>query len=290
MHIPSPRASHAPAALLAALVFLAGACSELDRPTEPAAVARTVLASASENSLPHINNTSMLLPATISADLVAYECSNNPGPQITFSGLTILGGYGVEMLFTNNMKGTHSHEGYAEVDATVMEAGEEIVIPKQPVRGGTGGNPFIWVQFINGDGTAASDEIFVGRCVQGAGWHVNGPATTLVSAFANFAVTSCENSPGPYISLGSGMTANGLIARIIFRNNDNPVGGPHEADAVRDITMIAPGLTYTFPKQPVLGGVGGNPWIFAAFADGDGIAISEATLLGRCEQLSKALN
>ena len=220
---------------------------------------------------------------------MAYECSNNPGPEITVSGLTVLGGYGVEMLFTNNMKGTHSNEEEATVDATVMTAGEEIVVPKQPVRGGTGGNPFIWVQFLNGDGTAASDEMFVGRCVQGAGWHVNGPATTLVSAFASFEVTSCENSPGPFISMGSSMTTLGMVARIIFRNNDNPVGGPHEADVYRDITMIAPGLSYTFPKQPVLGGVGGNPWIFAAFADGDGVAISETGLLGRCEQLSKAL-
>jgi hypothetical protein len=37
-------------------------------------------------------------------------------------------------------------------------------------------------------------------------------------------------------------------------------------------------------------GVGGNPWIFAGFTDGDANLLSEATLLGRCEQLSKALN
>jgi hypothetical protein len=37
-------------------------------------------------------------------------------------------------------------------------------------------------------------------------------------------------------------------------------------------------------------GVGGKPWIFAGFTDGDANLLSEATLLGRCEQLSKALN
>jgi hypothetical protein len=143
------------------------------------------------------------------------------------------------------------------------------------------------VQWVNGDGSAASSEIFLGRCVQGAGWHVTGPSATDADAYANFAITSCENSPGPYITVGSGMALAGLTARIIFRNNDNPVGGPHEAMVTRDITMVPPGFEYTFPKQPVQGGVGGNPWIFAGFADGSGVALSEESLLGRCEQISK---
>ena len=33
----------------------------------------------------------------------------------------------------------------------------------------------------------------------------------------------------------------------------------------------------------------GNPWIFAGFTDGSGTSVSDATLLGRCEQLSKVL-
>src|SRR6266702_2267698 len=115
-------------------------------------------------------------------------------------------------------------------------------------------------------------------------------SVTSASAHAEFTVESCENSPGPYISFTSGMTMAGMSARIIFRNNDNPVGGPHNADVTRDVTLIPAGLNVTFPKQPVLGGVGGNPWIFAAFTDGNGTAQGAATLLGRCEQLSKAVS
>src|SRR5439155_4213727 len=133
------------------------------------------------------------------------------------------GGYGVDMVFTNNLKGTHSYTDGKEVDAVVQPAGQTITIPKQPVRGGVGGNPFIWVQWINGDGSAASDEMFIGRCVQGAGWHVTGPTTTSASATATFEVTSCENSPGPFISMGSDITMAGLTARIIFLNKNNPV-------------------------------------------------------------------
>lgn len=272
------------AVALGALLAFGAACQDDGRFAEPNGPLF-----ASSSSLPHINNTNLPIPVSVSAELTAYECSNNPGPEITFEGLTVLGGFGIELTFSNNLKGTHEFTADNTVDVTVLDAGEAIVIPKQPVLGGAGGNPFIWVQFINGDGTAASDEIFVGRCVQGAGWHVTGPTTTSASAWAEFTVESCENSPGPFISFNSGLTLAGLSARIIFRNNDNPVGGPHEADVTRDITLIGAGTDLTFPKQPVLGGVGGNPWILAGFTDGSGAALSEATLLGRCVQLNHAL-
>jgi len=280
------RAALAKSLVLLGALVLAGACTEQSSNLAPTAPSF----SASASSLPHINNTALPIPVAISADFSAYDCSNNPGPQITFSGGSVLGGYGVEMTFTNNMKGTHTFTDGNTVDLTVMPADQPIVIPKQPVLGGVGGNPFIWVQFIGADGAALSSEIFVGRCVQGAGWHVTQSAVTTASAVATFTVESCANSPGPYISFTSGVTMAGLSARIIFRNNDNPVGGPHEADVTRNVAVIPAGLSLTFPKQPVLGGVGGNPWIFAAFTGADGKALGAPTLLGRCVQLSNALS
>ncbi|HEY6156241.1 MAG TPA: hypothetical protein VIV88_02255 [Gemmatimonadales bacterium] len=267
------------------MVLLSGtACQQDSQPVAPKP------SYASTASLPHINNTSVPIPASISADFSAYDCSNNPGPQITFSGATVLGGFGVALTFTNNMQGTHSFTSGTTVNTILQPTGGAIVIPKQPVDGGTGGNPFIWVQFVDGGGAPLTGEIFVGRCVQGAGWHVTQSATTSASTAATFTVQSCANSPGPYISFDASMTSAGLAARIIFRNNDNPVGGPHEADVTRTVTMIPAGFSVTFPKQPVQGGVGGNPWIWAGFTDAGGTALGDPTLLGRCEQLSKALS
>src|SRR3989449_11749141 len=90
-----------------------------------------------------------------------------------------------------------------------------------------------------------------------------------------------------YISFTSGVTMAGLSARIIFRNNDNPGGGPHETDVTRSVAGIPAGLSLTFPKQPVLGGGGGNPWVFAGFPDGHGAALGGPTALGRGEEVSK---
>ena len=264
------------------VVVLAAACQR-----DASSPAAPTLASGS--SLPHINNNNLALPAAITGALTAEECSNNPGPRITLEGVTALGGVGVAMRFTNNMKGTHEAGAESNISVAMLPAGEAVSIPKQPVLGGTGGNPFMWIQFTDAAGRATSEEVYIGRCVQGERYGFTRATSTTAAAEARFAVQSCENSPGPYITLDGGMVVGGLGARIIFRNNDNPVGGPHEGDVVREVTILGAGTGFTFPKQPVQGGVGGNPWIFAGFTDGASTAIGSQTLIGRCEQLSKAL-
>lgn len=246
----------------------------------------------SSSSLPHTNRTELDMPVMVNYELSTYDCSNNPGPRITFSGLTSTAGFGVRTIFRNNMKGTHEHVEEMTSDVTLQPAGSEIVIPKQPVRGGVGGNPFIWVQFIDADGQPIGDEIFIGRCVQGYTFKGAQQVDESAVATSTYTVQGCANSPGPDITFDAGLALAGLDARIIFRNNDNPVGGPHEAseDVVSDpLEVIPDGTAYTFPKQPVLGGVGGNPWIWTQFMDGNARTVSDEILLGRCEQLSKAL-
>jgi len=268
---------------LAGAFLLTGACRE----NSPQPVAPLF---SSASSLPHINNTNIPIPVSLNATFTAEGCSNNPGPRITFEGVAAVSGFGVEMTFTNNLKGTHTYTADKIVDVNFQNSGDPIVIPKQPSRGGVGGNPFIWVQFVDAAGKPTSDEIFLGRCVQGDRYGFNSAQGTSGTGFADFEITSCENSPGPFINVSAGLTFDGLGLRIIFRNNDNPVGGPHEASVSDVLSVIPAGMSLTFPKQPSQGGVGGNPWIFAGFTNGSGTPVSGATLLGRCEQISKALS
>jgi hypothetical protein len=219
-------------------------------------------------------------------------CDNSPGPYITIEGGMSLGGLGTRMTFTNNVKGTHTFTDDAHVDVTVVPAdGDNITIPKQPVLGGVGGNPFIWIQLEDGNGRAVTDEVYLGRCVQGLTKDVGTSFASLARALATIAVADCENSPGPYITLdGDLYVAAGLDAVFIFQNNDNPVDGPHRAaaDAVVKVQLVPPGHDVRFNKQPVLGGVGGNPWIWFNFLSDAGSALADPALLGRCEQLSKS--
>jgi hypothetical protein len=225
------------------------------------------------------------MPVRLQASVEASGCENSPGPQITINGGLTLGGLGVDLIFRNNEKGTHTRIEQKVAKVIVLPNGQSVSIPKQPVDGGTGGNPFIWIQLLDGSGNALSSEIFLGRCVQGL-FNVQADFTLLSTATADIAVGDCSNR-GPSITLGGELALTGLNARLIFRNNDNPVGGPHEDDESTkvDIIILPAGESITFPKQPVLGGVGGNPLIYVLFRDGNGKAIGSEFALGRCTQL-----
>jgi len=214
------------------------------------------------------------------------DCSNSPGPQITLDGTIALGGLNVELIFRNNVKGTHTYVAESTTEIVAVPEGGSLVIPKQPPLGGVGGNPFIWIQFLDGDGAALSGEIFLGRCVQGSA-KVKSDVGAYAAAVVDFAALDCSNNPGPYITVeGATSFPKGINAQLIFRNNDNPVGGPHEAIRSAIVTILPAGSALTFPKQPVLGGVGGNPLIYTRLELVDGTAIGKEVLLGRCVQLA----
>ena len=64
----------------------------------------------------------------------------------------------------------------------------------------------------------------------------------------------------------------------------NP-GAPVAIIDTRDVALIIEGSTITLPKQPVKGGVGGNPIIGIQFLEGDGTPITQPVDLGRCNAL-----
>jgi hypothetical protein len=231
------------------------------------------------------------MPVRAAVTTAVTGCDNSPGPYITVEGGLSLGGLGTRMMFTNNAKGTHTFTDEAHVDLTVVPAGETITLPKQPVLGGVGGNPFIWIQLEDGNGRALTGEVYLGRCVQGLTNNTGADFASAARALATIAVADCQNSPGPYITMdGDLYVAAGLDAVLIFQNNDNPVDGPHRAtaDNVVTVQLIPPGHDVRFNKQPSQGGVGGNPWIWFNFLNGAGVAMEDPSLLGRCEQLSKS--
>jgi hypothetical protein len=250
-----------------------------------------ILASATDGSPVSVSRSfEQMVSATATSTVTG--CDNSPGPNITIEGSLSLGGLGTRMTFTNNVKGTHTFTDDAHVDITVVPAdGNTITIPKQPVLGGVGGNPFIWIQLEDGNGRAVTDEVFLGRCVQGLKQDVSASFASAARALATIAVADCQNSPGPFITLdGDLFVAAGLDAVFIFQNNDNPVDGPHRAtaDAVVRVQLVPPGHDVRFNKQPSQGGVGGNPWIWFNFLSDAGSPLGDPELLGRCEQLSKA--
>lgn len=226
------------------------------------------------------------MPMKIRTTVESFECYNSPGPQITFQGGMLLDALNLRLIFRNNInKDVHTREEVVTSDVGLIEEGQEIVLPKQPVEGGVGGNPYIYFQLVDTNNGALTDPALLGRCVQGLFQPVADIAKE-VAAAARLTVSQCENSPGPYIRVDGEMSVSpGIKARFIFKNNKNK--DVHTAEAVRDLLLVANGETVQFPKQPVEGGVGGNPYISTQFLDGNGEPIGTETLLGKCVQLSK---
>src|SRR5262245_30531035 len=185
-----------------------------------AVVAASLAAAAAEASSVPIQQ-SFQMPMHVRLDGNSTQCDNSPGPYITFGGQVEMEGLGVEMTFSNNAKGTHTYADDRTVEAAVVPVGQTVAIPKQPVMGGVGGNPFIWIQMTDGDGRPLSSEVYLGRCVQGA-LHADADISLPVVAEAQVSASDCSNNPGPYITLDGGLELSALNGRLIFRNNDNP--------------------------------------------------------------------
>jgi len=229
-------------------------------------------------------NTTVPIAASVVTSVTADGCTNPPGPFITLSGELTLGGITARLIFQNNVKGTHTHTEDVTADVVVIPAGEKIAFAKQPPEGGVGGNPFTYIQFTDGAGNAMSDEIFLGRCVQGLDT-ASAAFSLPADASVDVSTDSCDNSPGPFITLSGEIALSDINARVIFRNN---VQGTHThtEDVVVDVVILPAGETIRFAKQPPLGGVGGNPRISIQFLDGSANPLGDPTFLGKCVQLN----
>ncbi len=107
----------------------------------------------------------VILPALAEAEISGGGCSGRGGPDITLEGGLTLGGLDATLVFTNNSNAfTHVHEEDVTVGLTLIPEGETIVFPKAPPQGGVGGNPHIFLQFLDGDGNPIGDEYYIGRC------------------------------------------------------------------------------------------------------------------------------
>jgi hypothetical protein len=251
----------------------------LGKATSALAVVATLSLSASSLRADQQVSAICSMPIHVTANINETGCDNSPGPQVTLDGAIALGGLQVELIFQNNVIGTHQTVVTFDKTVVLVPLGDEIVIPKQPVLGGVGGNPYIWLQFYNAQGNL-TDPIFLGRCVQGLSVGQDFLNSALIGTLIT--ASDCSNNPGPTITFSGALNLSGLSARFIFSNN---VKGTHTATATADVTIIPDGTSIQIPKQPVDGGSGGNPLIWIQFRQGDGTAIGHPLFLGRCVQL-----
>ena len=103
----------------------------------------------------------LMVPLSIDLSASSSDCANNPGPWVHFSDV---GDVKVELVFRINMKGTHERIEESTTSVALDFSDDPIVLPKQPARGGVGGNPHIWVAISSDEDDTG--EIYLGRCNQ----------------------------------------------------------------------------------------------------------------------------
>jgi hypothetical protein len=219
---------------------------------------------------------------TAHADLsaTAAQCDNT-GSTVDISGTITIGGVTVQVTFKNNVKGTHTIVKTGDADLEITPAGGSVSVPKQPVFGGVGGNPWLSFQFTDDNGNPTSERILLGRCVQGLALnHISTDLLLGAGASALAQGLDCSNR-GTTVSL-TGTANHGAINGVLYLdNNKNKV--VHEV-----ATAAAVGITLTpavtVQKQGNVGGAGGNPLISLQFL-GDNGALGPVVDLGRCVKI-----
>jgi|GEM_PF-1673736 len=272
------------AALLLAMALFALGCSG-DQTTNPGAASGPSLAKSTGTTSGANVSAKVGLKTHVHVEAQSGGCENNPGPYITLTGEVSLGGLDGLLIFKNNTQGTHEHEEDVLASLVIVPEGQTIKFNKQPPLGGVGGNPWIYLQLLDGQNKAITGEVLLGRCVQGL---LVSDLDIILGGLAKANITSgdCENSGGPTITINGALTLGGLNAKLIFRNNEIGTHEHEEATTV-SLVIVPKDSAINFPKPPPLDGAGGNPLIYFAFTDPQGNELSSEFYLGRCVQLGK---
>lgn len=218
-----------------------------------------------------------LTQGDVNAKVIATNCGVNP--VITLDGKITLAGLGIRLTFRNNEKGTHENVEQLTSDVVIVPVGHAIAIPNFSSDGSVK-NPYVWIQLLDGNGNPASGEMLLGRCADGL---ANIASTAALVATAHIDLADCDNT-GSSVSVSGNVTLSGLTIRVVFRDTLDATANTVVTTRT-DVIVVPLGQAFTMPKQPVRGGVGGNPWIYAQFIDGNGNGLGAQTLLGRCVQL-----
>src|SRR5439155_5809446 len=158
---------------------------------------------------------SMPVHATATAQLSG--CNSAQGVSVSLDGQLALAGLGARLTFYNNQKGTQSATIVAQGEAGVIPAGTTITIPRQPGVTEVRGNPSVFVQLVDGSDRPVTSGAALGACGDALASFTSDFA---LPAAARATLTSCENSPGPNITLSGELAIEaGLAAKLTLRGD-----------------------------------------------------------------------
>jgi hypothetical protein len=210
--------------------------------------------------------------------------ADSSGSEIAMDSHVEMGPCKARLTFKRNNKTKRSLMVIGDFDIELITKGTafstNISLPKQPHEGGVGGNPLVYVQLHDGKGNNLTDEVLLGREVQGLMISADLLADALVRA--KIRADGCATPKGPNIALDCDIILTGLHARYMFRNSEK---GTHTFEVDRDIVIVMDGEKITVPKKPRRKGLGSNPIIYIQILDENDQPLGHQVRLGRCSDL-----
>ena len=210
------------------------------------------------------------------------SCQASSGPGIRAESRIELDGLSTQVAFEGGTGGTPDE---AEATFEVVSTGADVQLPPRSGRASVGDDPYVWIQFEDNQGNDLAPPVSLGRCSQ-----VIAPRDlaldyeSLVRASAAISVNQCGTQLGPMVAVAGELALqDGLVAKVIVRN-DLPPGSPEVgADAIVRLQLYEPGYTIGFRRQQVRADVEGDAVITASFRDSQGTLVGEWVTLGTCE-------
>jgi hypothetical protein len=226
-------------------------------------------------------NRDIQVPMSQTVTVDALTCSDEGGKISINGGLVDLRGLAVRIDFRNNLKGTHTATRTTIVDLGRVKLADEHAVAEAAGTSSTG-NTYVSFQLVDGQENPISDEVFLGRCGEASG-SVPLRSPQPAKAVVNTLSRNCGRSSGPVVNVSSTLELEGMKLRFAFRDTDD-ISTPPRASwiAPATLTLVNAGQQIELYKQPSLGGVGGNPFIYVTIVDATGRELSEEVLLGRC--------
>jgi hypothetical protein len=216
--------------------------------------------------------------------VTATQCDNR-GSSVTIEGSLEFTGIATKLTFRNNVKGTHELVDVGSATMTITPGGGSLSVPKQPSRGGVGGNPWISFQFTDAQDNALGDAIVLGRCVQGLRMDYFTDSLAIPANAAAFVqAVTCSNKASS-ISVNSQEDTAGVNGWLLMDNNINKV--VHRAEAASAMGFVFADAMSTHKKGWGAGGAGGNPLVYLDILDSAGASVfgGGEKALGRCNKL-----
>ncbi len=109
-------------------------------------------------------NVATTAPVVATAHVDVESCDNT-GSSVSVTGKVTLSGLTMRVIFRDSLDAKSSTVVTTQASLVVVPLDQAFTIPKQPSRGGVGGNPWIYAQFIDGSGNALGSQVLLGRCV-----------------------------------------------------------------------------------------------------------------------------